>query len=55
MKSWLQYNDMYSTHSEGNSIVAERFFRTLKKRIYKYMNSVSKNVYIDKLDDPVNE
>ena len=36
-------------------VVAERFIRTLKSRIYKYMTSVSKNVYIDKLDDIVNE
>ena len=44
--------EMYSIHNEGKSVVAERFIRTLKtKIIYKYMNSVSKNVYIDKLDD----
>ena len=42
---------MYSTHSEGKSIVAERFIRTLKTKIYKYMTSISKNGYIDKLDD----
>ena len=46
---------MYSTHSEGKSVVAERFIRTLKSKIYKYMTSISKNVYIDKLDDIVNE
>ena len=46
---------MYSTHNEGKSVVAERFIRTLKNRIYKYMTSISKNVYIDKLDDIVNE
>ena len=46
---------MYSTHNEGKSVVAERFIRTLKNKIYKYMTSVSKNVYIDKLDDLVNE
>ena len=45
---------MYSTHNEGKSIVAERFIRILKKKIYKYMTSISKNVYIDKLDDIVN-
>ena len=56
-KKWLQDNDivMYSTHNEGKSVVAERFIRTLKSKIYKYMTSVSKNVYIDKLDDIVNE
>ena len=46
---------MYSTHNEGKSIVAERFIRTLKSKIYKHMTSVSKNVYIDKLDDIVDE
>ena len=46
---------MYSTHSEGKSVVAERFIRTLKSKMYKYMTSISKNVYIDKLDDIVNE
>ena len=42
---------MYSTHNEGKSVIAERFIRTLKNKIYKYMTSISKNVYIDKLDD----
>ena len=53
MKSWLEKNDIeiYSTHNEGKSIAAERFIRTLKSRVYKYMTSVSKNVYIDNLDD----
>ena len=46
---------MYSIHNEGKSVVAERFIRTLKTKIYKYMTSVSKNVYIDKLDDIVDE
>ena len=46
---------MYSTHNEGKSVVAERFIRTLKNKIYKYMTSVSRNVYIDKLDDILNE
>ena len=46
---------MHSIHNEGKSIVAERFIRTLKTKIYKYMTSVSKNVYIDKLDDIVAE
>ena len=46
---------MYSIHNEGKFVVAERFIRTLKTRIYKYMTSVSKNVYIDKLDDLVGE
>ena len=57
MKSWLEKNDieMYSTHNEGKSVVAERFIRTLKDKIYRFMTSISKNVYIDKLDDIVNE
>ena len=46
---------MYSTHNEGKSVVAERFIRTIKNKIYKYMSSISKNVYIDKSDDIVNE
>ena len=56
-KKWLRDNDivMYSTHNEGKPVVAERFIRTLKNKIYKYMTSLSKNVYIDKLDDIVDE
>ena len=56
-KKWLRDNDtvMYLTHNEGNSVAAERFIRTLKSKIYKYMTSISKNVYIDKLDDIVDE
>ena len=46
---------MYSTHNEGKSVFAERFIRILKNKICKYMTSVSKNVYIDKLDDIVNK
>ena len=46
---------MYLIHNEGKSVVAERFLRTLKTKIYKYMTAISKNVYIDKLDDIVNE
>ena len=45
--------EMYSVHNEGKSVVAERFIRTLKNKIYKYMTSMSKNVYINKLDDIV--
>ena len=57
MKSRLEINDieMYSTHNEGKSVVAKRCIRTIKNKIYKYMTSISKNVYIDKLDDIVNE
>ena len=46
---------MYLTHNQGKTVVAERFIRTLKSKIYKYMTSISKNVYIDKLDDIVDE
>ena len=46
---------MYSVHTEGQSVVAERFMRTLKNKIYKSITSISKNVYIDKLDDIVNK
>ena len=57
MKSWLQDNniEMYSMHNEGKPVVAERFIRILKNKIYKYMTSISTNVYIDKLDDIVNK
>ena len=53
----LRDNDiiMYSTHNEGKSVVAERFIKTLKGKIYKYTTSILKNVYIDKLDDIVDE
>ena len=57
LKKWLNDNDieMYSIHNEGKSVVAERFIRTLKTKIYKSMTSISENVYINKLDDIVNE
>ena len=57
LKNGLQDNGivMYSTNNEGKSVVAERFIRTLKSKIYKYMTSISKNVYINKLDDIVDE
>ena len=56
-KKQLKDNDieMDSIHNEGKLVVAERFIRTLKNKIYKYMTSMSKKVYIDKLDDIVNE
>ena len=57
MKSWLEKHviEMYSTYNEGKYVVAEIFIRTLRTKIYKYMTSISKNVYIDKLDDIVNK
>ena len=56
-KKWLRDNNiiMYSTHNEGKSVVTERFIKTLKSKIYNYMTSISKNVYIDKLDDTVDK
>ena len=57
VKSWLEKNDieMYSTDNEGKSVAAETFVKTLKNKFYKYMTSISKNLYIDKLDDIVNK
>ena len=46
---------MYSTCNEGKSVVAERFIRTLKNKIFKHMTAISKNVYFDVLDDTVNK
>ena len=53
-KKWLKDNniEMYSTHTEGKLVAAERFIRGLKNKV---MTSISKNVYIDKLDDIVDE
>ena len=48
---WIRY----PVRNEGKSVVTERFIGTLKTKIYKYMASVSKNVYIDKLNDIVGE
>ena len=55
LKRFLKINniEMYSTYNEGKSVVAERFIKTLKKKIFKYMTAVSKNVYFDVLDDIV--
>ena len=57
MKSRLKENDieMYSTHNEAKPVFAGRFIRALKIKMYKYITPVSKNVYIDKLDDTVNK
>ena len=56
-KKWLKDNDieMHLIHNEGKSVVADIFIRTLKNKIYKYMTAISKNLYIDKLDDIINE
>ena len=57
VKKWLKNNniEIYSIYNKGKSVVAGRFIRTLETKIYKYMTSISINVYINKLDDIVNE
>ena len=54
-KRSLKINDieMYSTCNEGKSVVAEKFIRTLKNKIFKHMTAVSKNVHFDVLDDMI--
>ena len=56
-KNWLSDNNiiMNSTYNEGKSVVAERFIRTLKNKLYKHMTASGKNVYYDALDDVVNK
>ena len=56
-KKWLSGNDiiMYSTFNEGKSVVAERFIKTLKNKLYKHMTAIGKNVYYNVLDDVVNK
>ena len=56
-KRFLKKNniEIYSTYNKGKSIVAERFIRTLKNKIFKHMAAVSKNVYFDMLDDILNK
>ena len=56
-KYFLKINNIerYSAYNEGKSVVAERFTRTLKNKIFKHMTAISKNVYFDVLDDTVNK
>ena len=56
-KKWLSDNDiiMNSTYNEGKSVVAERFIRALKNKLYTHMTVTGKNVYYDVLDDVVNK
>ena len=56
-KDFLKINntEMYSAYSDGKSVVAERFIRTLKNKIFKHMTVISKNLYFDALDDIVNK
>ena len=56
-KRFLKTNniELYSTYNEGKSVVAERFIRTLKNKIFKHMTAISKNVYFDVLDNIVSK
>ena len=55
-KKWLSDDIiMYSTYNEGKSVVAERFIRTLKNKLYKHITATGENVYYDVLDDAVNK
>ena len=56
-KDFLKTNniEMYSTYNEGKSVVAERFIRTLKNKIFKHMTAISKNVCFDVLDNIVDK
>ena len=47
--------EIYSAYNEGKSVVAERFIKTLKNKIFKHITAVSKKVYFDGLDDIVNK
>ena len=57
MKSWIETNDieMHLTNNKEKSVVAERFIRNLNNKIYRYMTSIPKSVYIDRLDDIANK
>ena len=52
-KDFLKINNvkMYSAYNEGISVVAERFIRTLKNKIFKQMTTINQNIYFDVLDD----
>ena len=54
MKSWLQGIEC-STHNEEKFVIVERYIRSLKNKIYKYMTSISKKNYIDKLEYIINK
>ena len=57
MKSWIETNDieMHLTNNKEKSVAAERFIRNLNNKIYRYMTSIPKSVYIDRLDDIANK
>ena len=59
MQEWLENNDilMYSTDKEGKSVIAERFIKTLKAKIYKTMTANDRKSclsYLNKLLDQLN-
>ena len=47
--------EMYSTYNKGKSVVAERFIKPLKNKIFKNMRAVSKHFYFGVLDDIVDK
>ena len=51
----INNTEIYSSYNEGKSVVAERFIRTLKNKIFKHMKAISKNIYFDVLDDIVDK
>ena len=57
LKDFLKRNNIkiYSTYNEGKSVVAERFIRTLKHKIFKDMTAIQQNIYFDVLNDIVNK
>ena len=57
LKRFLKINgiEIYPTYNEEKSVVAERFIRMLKNKIFKHMTAISKSVYLNVLDDIVNK
>ena len=51
----INHIEMYSTYNEGKSVVAERFIKTLKNKIFKHMTAISTNIYFDVLDGKVGD
>ena len=51
----INNTEMYSTFNKGKSVVAERFLRTLKNKIFKHMTAIWTNVYFNVLDNIVNK
>ena len=46
---------MYLTYNEGNSVVAERFIKTLSNKMFKHMTAVLKKVSFYVLEDIANK